>query len=177
MEATRFEGSGPVARYWLSRCEGFSVAGDARGVVVELIRDADPAVTTRLVVRRGLRSRIISATAVASVDPAERVLLVKRRRATRPPRERRKAVAERTRRTSGKARAAIAAAVAAATPSVQAAWSTTTRSGSHAAGQARRVLAPALAGVLGSFSLLVRDALSTGRMLRANASNVGVRRR
>ena len=53
MAETRFEGRSPVGRYWLSKCEGFAVTGGERGVVEELIRDADPFVTTRLVVRTG----------------------------------------------------------------------------------------------------------------------------
>src|SRR3954471_23442448 len=87
MADTRFGGSSPVARYWLAHCEGFVVRGGARGVVEELIRDADPFVTTRLVVRtRGRRREIVAAAAVASVDPAERVLVVQQRRTTRPNR-------------------------------------------------------------------------------------------
>ena len=51
MAAARFEGSGPVARYWLANCEGFRVRGGLSGTVEELLRDSDPHVTTRLVVR------------------------------------------------------------------------------------------------------------------------------
>src|SRR5882757_4422227 len=88
MAAMRFEGAGPVARYWLARCEGFTVKGGADGVVEELIRDADPHVTTRLVVRTGHRRRkIVPADAVAAVVPAEKLVLVERpRRARRRPR-------------------------------------------------------------------------------------------
>ena len=88
MTVARFEGTGPVARYWLAKCEGFAVTGGARGVVEELIRDNDPHVTTRLVVRtRGRRRRIVPAGAVATVVPAERTLVVARPR--KPPRVRR----------------------------------------------------------------------------------------
>src|SRR5206468_2287218 len=67
MAETRFEGRSPVARYWLSKCEGFAVTGGTHGVVEELIRDADPFVTTRLVVRTGRRRRsVIPADAVAA---------------------------------------------------------------------------------------------------------------
>src|SRR4051794_28182676 len=81
MAETRFEGRSPVGRYWLSKCEGFAVTGGERGVVEELIRDADPFVTTRLVVRTGRRRRsVVPAEAVAAVDPAERVVFIARAR-------------------------------------------------------------------------------------------------
>src|SRR6266446_6346256 len=81
MAVTWFEGGGPVARYWLANCEGFVVKGGAHGVVEELIRDADPHVTTRLVIRtRARRRRIISASAVSTVVPADSVLIVAHRR-------------------------------------------------------------------------------------------------
>jgi hypothetical protein len=84
MTVTRFEGGGPVARYWLANCEGFVTKGATRGVVEELIRDADPHVTTRLVIRtRAHRRRIISAGAVSEVIPADSVLIVSHRRARR----------------------------------------------------------------------------------------------
>jgi hypothetical protein len=87
MTETRFEGDGPVARYWLSRCEGFEVAGEARGVVEELILDADPFVPTHIVVRtRSRRRKVIAAAAVTSVDPSDRVLVVKRRGRREAPR-------------------------------------------------------------------------------------------
>jgi len=82
MTATRFEGGGPVARYWLANCEGFLVKGGARGVVEDLIHDADPHVTTRLVIRtRTRRRKIISASTIATVVPAESVLIVSPRSA------------------------------------------------------------------------------------------------
>jgi hypothetical protein len=77
MTVTRFEGDGPVGRYWLTRCEGFAVRGGTRGVVEELIRDADPHVTSRLVVRTpSRRRRVVDAAEVAVVDPGERLLVV-----------------------------------------------------------------------------------------------------
>jgi hypothetical protein len=82
MTVTRFEGGGPVARYWLPNCEGFLVKGGARGVVEDLIHDADPHVTTGLVIRtRTRRRKIISTSTVATVVPAESVLIVSPRSA------------------------------------------------------------------------------------------------
>jgi hypothetical protein len=86
MAPTRFEGTGPVARYWLAHCEGFAVKGGTHGVVESLIRDADPHVTTRLVVRTGgHRRKIVPAHAVAAVVPAAKLLVVER-----PPRRQRR---------------------------------------------------------------------------------------
>ena len=77
MAVTRFEGTGPVARYWLAHCEGFAVEGGARGVVEELLHDANPHLPSRLRVRtRRGRTRVIPVSAVASVSPAERTLVV-----------------------------------------------------------------------------------------------------
>lgn len=88
MTVARFEGTGPVARYWLGKCEGFAVTGGEHGVVEELIHDDDPYTTTRLVVRtRGRRRRVVPAAAIASVVPAERTLVVARPK--KPPRQRR----------------------------------------------------------------------------------------
>src|SRR3954454_12204969 len=84
MAEERFEGSGPVARYWLANCAGFAVRGGVQGTVEELLRDADPFVTSRLVVRRGRRRTVVPVEAVAGVIPAERTVLVRRRRETRP---------------------------------------------------------------------------------------------
>jgi hypothetical protein len=87
MAATRFEGAGPVARYWLANCEGFAVRGAVRGVVEELLRDANPHETTRFVVRtRARRRKVVQATAVAAVVPAKRLVVVERAR--RRPRAR-----------------------------------------------------------------------------------------
>jgi hypothetical protein len=90
MTATRFEGSGPVARYWLARCEGFAVEGALRGTVEELLRDADPHAASRLLVRtrRGGR-RVVPVAAVASVVPEERTLVLSQPRRHRPARRRR----------------------------------------------------------------------------------------
>jgi hypothetical protein len=85
MTVARFEGTDPVARYWLANCEGFAVEGAARGIVEELQRDDDPHVTARLVVRtRGGRRKIVQATSIATVVPADRVLVVERVRRQRP---------------------------------------------------------------------------------------------
>jgi hypothetical protein len=68
-----------VARYWLANCEGFAVRGGAHGVVERLLRDANPHLTTRLVVRTWSRRRsVVSVDAVAAVDPARRVITVER---------------------------------------------------------------------------------------------------
>src|SRR4051794_26361252 len=99
MADERFEGTGPVARYWLANCEGFAVRGGVQGTVEELLRDADPFVTTRLVVRRGRRRTVVPVEAVASVIPAERTVLVAQRRSRRPAQARTvqaRAVAQRT---------------------------------------------------------------------------------
>jgi hypothetical protein len=90
MAVTRFEGTGPVARYWLAHCEGFAVEGGARGVVEELLYDANPHLTSRLRVRtRRGRTRVIPVSAVASVSPAERTLIVHEpRRDAKPARQR-----------------------------------------------------------------------------------------
>ena len=85
MTVARFEGTDPVARYWLANCEGFAVEGAARGVVEELQREDDPHVTARLVVRtRGGRRKIVQAASIATVVPADRVLVVHRARRQRP---------------------------------------------------------------------------------------------
>jgi hypothetical protein len=87
MAVTRFEGRGPVARYWLAHCEGFTVEGGARGVVEELLHDANPHLTSRLLVRtRRGRIRVIPVSAVATVSPAERTLVVHERRPKPRPR-------------------------------------------------------------------------------------------
>ena len=79
MTVARFEGTDPVARYWLANCEGFAVEGATRGVVEELLRDGDPHVTARLVVRtRGGRRTIVPAASDRRVVPADRVLVVER---------------------------------------------------------------------------------------------------
>lgn len=98
MAVTRFEGSGPVARYWLARCEGFAVEGGASGVVEELLHDADPHLTSRLLVRTGRgRMRVIPVSAVASVSPAERTLVVTERRPKQKPEQKQQHTARRVR--------------------------------------------------------------------------------
>jgi hypothetical protein len=63
------------------------VKGGTRGVVEALIHDADPHVTTRLVVRTGgHRRKIVPANAVATVDPAAKLLVVERPHKPRRPR-------------------------------------------------------------------------------------------
>lgn len=97
MAVTRFEGTGPVARYWLAHCEGFAVEGGARGVVEELLFDANPHLTSRLRVRtRRGRTRVIPVSAVASVSPAERTLVVHEPRSKPKPKPRAKARKPRT---------------------------------------------------------------------------------
>jgi hypothetical protein len=88
MAVTRFEGSGPVARYWLAHCEGFAVEGELRGTVEELIRDGDPYSPSRLLVRtRRGRSRLVPISAVAAVVPEQKTLVVSRPRIRRRRRE------------------------------------------------------------------------------------------
>jgi len=90
MTVTRFEGSGPVARYWLAHCEGFAVDGALRGTVEELLRGADPHSTSGLLVRtRRGRRRLVPVSAVSSVVPEEKLLVVSRPRAHRRRRRRR----------------------------------------------------------------------------------------
>src|SRR3954447_21213361 len=111
MAETRFEGRSPVGRYWLSKCEGFAVTGGEHGVVEELIRDADPFVTTRLVVRTGRRRRaVIPAEAVAAVDPAERVVFIARRRRNRPAHTAMTRAASGARRSGARAAPALGSA-------------------------------------------------------------------
>jgi hypothetical protein len=83
VNATRsFEARSPVSRYWLARCEGFTVRNRRRvlGAVAE-IGAADPLGTAEyLVVRRrpALRRRraLIPAEQVTEVIPARRTLVV-----------------------------------------------------------------------------------------------------
>jgi hypothetical protein len=153
MAATRFEGSGPVARYWLANCEGFAVRGGAHGTVEELLRDADPFVTTRLVVRRGRRRTVIPAASVAAVVPDERVVVVERPR--REPRVR-PAVAASARRAGDVAIPAVRSAAASARTATE-------RSAAIAGPPVRAALARAAAVLGGSFSSLAREVRATGR--------------
>jgi hypothetical protein len=150
MAVTRFEGEGPVARYWLANCEGFAVKGGAHGVVEELIRDADPHVTTRFVVRtRTRRRKIVSASAVSAVVPAEKLVVVARER--RPPRIRRPPLH-------------LPSAAPLGPPA---------RSAARAAGRmlvtlvriARRFARPAAAVLANSLRLLAAEARASGAML------------
>lgn len=120
MAATRFEGRGPVARYWLAHCEGFAVEGGAHGIVEELLHDVDPHATSRLLVRtRRGRLRVIPVSAVATVSPAERTVVVNGRSPKPKPKPRR------TRRAVGRVTAAavprLRAAIELARPRVRAA--------------------------------------------------------
>jgi hypothetical protein len=157
MAVTRFEGEGPVARYWLANCEGFAVKGGAHGVVEELIHDADPHVTTRFVVRtRTRRRKIVSASAVAAVVPAEKLVVVARER--RRPRVRRPPLR-------------LPSAAPLGPPA---------RSAALAAGRVlvtflrvvRRLAQPAAAVLAGSLRLLTAEARASGAML----FRAGVRR-
>jgi hypothetical protein len=80
----RFGRSSPVLRYWLGHCEGFAVAGGAKGVVAGLIRDGDPHRPAALVVRRHRgRAQTIDVEAIVAVFPQRRTLLVERKRRDR----------------------------------------------------------------------------------------------
>jgi hypothetical protein len=121
MAVTRFEGTGPVARYWLAHCEGFAVEGGARGVVEELLHDANPHLTSRLLVRtRRGRTRVIPVSAVASVSPAERTLVVHEPRPKPRPRPKAKAKPKRQRTSHRYIRRAIAHTTTVVRPRVHA---------------------------------------------------------
>ena len=47
----RFDGSSPVARYWLAQCEGFRVKGRLSGTVEKVIGSADEQSAETLVVQ------------------------------------------------------------------------------------------------------------------------------
>lgn len=180
MTVARFEGTGPVARYWLGKCEGFTVKGGAHGVVEELIHDDDPYTTTRLVVRtRSRRRRVLPAAAVASVVPAERTLVVARpeRHPRRPrPRPSLAPVAARAARLGPPVKAATASFAAAASARA-AEWGPPARQASARllrAG-AGNVRAGGLV-VAQSLRILLREAVATGAML-ARSGAVKRRRR
>lgn len=191
MAETRFEGRSPVARYWLSKCEGFAVTGGERGVVEELIRDADPFVTTRLVVRTGRRRRaVVPAEAVAAVDPAERVVFVVRHRRKRHARSamtRAAAGARRGRQGTARGLAFARQEVAThAAPAVESAGRTTMRVAAVTAASTRRH-APRFGAylrrrlervapvVLRSFSLLLSELAATAQMASAACARAGRR--
>jgi hypothetical protein len=167
MTVTRFEGGGPVARYWLANCEGFVTKGATRGVVEELIRDADPHVTTRLVIRtRSRRRRIISATAVSEVIPADSVLIVSHRRARRD--------AHRSRRASLSARRVLSTATktAAARRPALPALLVARRRAIVFAGVAWSVARSSLLVLAHSFRSLTYEFRTTGRMLLRSVSGL-----
>jgi hypothetical protein len=124
MAVTQFEGTGPVAQYWLAHCEGFTVTGGAHGTVEELLHDVDPHMTSRLRVRtRRGRTRVIPVSAIAAVSPAERTLTVHERRpAPKPKRQRQplQHVRSASTRMNAVARPLMAAAVEAARPRIRA---------------------------------------------------------
>jgi hypothetical protein len=151
MAETRFEGSSPVARYWLTRCEGFAVRGSRSGVVESLIREADPHETAWLVVRtRGRRRRTVPVGAVAMVDPAERVVVLGEQREPR-----------------------VGPAVRAATA---AGGRTAARSAQHvrlAGGTAARAVAPrARTGAQGARSAAAATAQAVGPLARTTGRRV-----
>jgi hypothetical protein len=192
MAETRFEGRSPVARYWLSKCEGFAVTGGERGVVEELIRgDADPFVTTRLVVRTGRRRRaVVPAEAVAAVDPAERVVFVVRRRRKQHTRiAMTRAAASARRGSEGTARRLAYARqemTTRAAPAVESAGRTTMRVAAVTAASTRRhaprfgayvrsQVEPVAAVVARSFSLLLTELTATAHMATALCLKAGRR--
>ena len=155
MTVTRFEGTDPVARYWLANCEGFAVEGAARGVVEELQRDEDPHVTARLVVRtRGGRRKIVQAAAIASVVPADRVLVVERERRPRPQLPNVRIPVAGTAAALGAGARAVAKPVAAARPPATAALRDV------GAGLAE-LAAPAVAAVAHSLGLFAAELRAT----------------
>jgi hypothetical protein len=155
MTVTRFEGEGPVARYWLAHCEGFAVQGGTRGTVEELFRDADPHVTTRLLVRtRTGRRRVIPARAVASVLPAERVLIVAPRRRPRPPTPQLPDVKPHAVRVVTAADRGVRRTARATQPRL-----------ATAARMTRRLVQPAALMFAGSLRILGREARATLRLL------------
>jgi hypothetical protein len=88
-ETRRFEATSPVARYWLTQCNGFRVRGAGRGTVVEIVADADPYTPQLLVVRGVYRRREIPISAVEAVVPAERLIVLGNEAADRDQRKRR----------------------------------------------------------------------------------------
>jgi hypothetical protein len=181
MAVTRFDGGGPVARYWLANCEGFVVQGGARGVVEELIRDADPHVTTRLVIRtRARRRRIISAGAVSEVVPADGVLIVSRPRARRRMRQQPwRLSAARVRVESvrvvgavGRMAAVVVDRVASAGPPTRLALLAARRRLVLFANDAWMLARPALLLLAGSFRILAVESQATGRLLLRNGSRL-----
>jgi hypothetical protein len=162
MAVTRFEDRGPVARYWLAHCEGFAVTGGARGVVEELLHDADPHLTSRLLVRtRRGRLRAIPVSAIETVSPAERTLVVHERRPKPKPKKQRT--------SSRRVRRAVTRTAAAARPVVRSAVDTI-RPRVRAGAAAVRPLLHTTGGVLaGSFTQLATELRATARGLVRSA--------
>ena len=158
MTVTRFEGTGPVAQYWLAHCEGFAVEGGTRGVVEELMHDDNPHLTSRLLVRtRRGRTRLIPVGAVTTVSPAERTLVVREPRPAPKP-ERQRTWSRRARLVVAHARPLVHAAVDKARPrlrgAVAAVWPV-----AHAAAVVLR----------GSFRRLATELRATADGLRRSA--------
>jgi hypothetical protein len=76
-----FDKTSPVTAYWLTRCDGFEIAGSRGPAIVEgTVFDDDPLHPIALRVRRGQKSRrLIPIDSVEAVCPIERVLYVRRR--------------------------------------------------------------------------------------------------
>lgn len=74
--ARRFDGSSPVARYWLAQCEGFRVKGPLNGTVEQVVASANVHDAEALVVRCRGRRRNLPVEAVDTVVPAARLIVV-----------------------------------------------------------------------------------------------------
>jgi hypothetical protein len=72
----RFDGSSPVARYWLAQCEGFHVEGPVHGTVEKVVGSVAEQSAESLVVRSAWRRRHIPVDAIEAVVPAERLIVV-----------------------------------------------------------------------------------------------------
>jgi hypothetical protein len=175
MAETRFEGSSPVARYWLTRCEGFAVRGGSTGVVESLIREADPYETAWIVVRtRARRRQAVPVDAIASVDPAERVVVVEKEerepRVGPAVRAAGAAVAPRARSGAQAARAATTTTARAIAPraqsgahAVQTATTTTMRALGPGLAAARAAAGALLHGIALTFVQSFRSLLAEAR--------------
>ncbi|MES1246704.1 MAG: hypothetical protein ABUS54_03400, partial [Actinomycetota bacterium] len=70
-----------VLDYWLAHCEGFTIG---KRPVTAVVIDPETRRARSLVVRRSRRrTQVVSADAIAAVDPSARVLHMARRRRTR----------------------------------------------------------------------------------------------
>jgi hypothetical protein len=72
----RFDGTSPVGRYWLAQCEGFHVKGSTSGTVERVVGSVDPQNPEALVVRTAWGRRNVPVTAVDTVVPAARLIVV-----------------------------------------------------------------------------------------------------